>query len=462
MKIAPMILATSLAASCSSSESAAPSPTEPVSPLPLPYDTEQSNRSPPTCKFQPGDLATTTIGAGVPPIPLKHVVVLMMENRSFDHYFAGLDPNKADVKTDGTNPDPSQRDPVSQFAKSIPQSRKQVLCEGSPNHEWGPSHLQYNDGKMDGFVAASNPNGARVMEYYTEDDLPFYYWLARTFAISDRNFGSLLGPTWPNRLFLIAGTSCGWAEALDTNQGIDLCAARVPNIFNQLETASISFKLFLSVLELGIPIDSMVSDIGAYDAPSAYASVDDFRVQAANNSLPEVSLIEPNYESYTVRFGGAPTDDHPPGNMQHGQQLVYDIVAALMSNEETWKSSALFITYDENGGYYDHVRPPAACEPYKTDTQADYRFDRYGFRVPLIVVSPYARPGYVSHYITDHASILRFIQTWKNLGALTARDANAWPMLDMFDFSKTPVAAPELSTPRPMIDTAREVTCPEK
>ena len=207
----------------------------------------------------------------------------------------------------------------------------------------------------------------------------------------------------------------------------------------------------------------MVSDIGAYDNPSAYATVDDFRSHAATNSLPEVSLIEPNYESYTSRFGGAPTDDHPPANMQHGQQLVYDIVAALMSNQETWKSSALFITYDENGGYYDHVAPPAACEPSRTVMQADYLFDRYGFRVPLIVVSPYARPGYVSHYITDHTSILRFIQAWKNLGALTARDANAWPLLDMFDFTKTPAAPPDMSTtPRPTIDTAREVTCPEK
>ena len=315
---------------------------------------------------------------------------------------------------------------------------------------------------MDGFVAASNPNGARAMEYYTEEDIPFYYWLARTFAISDRNFGSLLGPTWPNRLFLIAATSCGWAEALDTNQGIDVCAASRRNLFNQLGDASISFKIFLSVLDWGIPIDSMVSDIGAYDDPNAFATIDDFRGQAATDSLPAVSLIEPNYESYTARFGGAPNDDHPPANIQRGQLLIHEIVSALMSNPETWKSSALFITYDENGGYYDHVVPPAACQPVKTDQKADYGFDRYGFRVPLLVVSPYARPGYVSHYITDHTSILRFIQAWKNLPALTGRDANAWPMLDMFDFAQVPTAAPDISQLKPIIDTVREVTCPEK
>jgi len=366
------------------------------------------------------------------------------------------------VKRDGSNPDPSQRDKVSKLPVSIPQSRKLALCEPSPNHEWGPTHLQYNGGLLDGFVAASNPNGARVMEYYAEEDIPFYYWLARTFAISDRNFGSLLGPTWPNRLFLIAGTSCGWAEAVDTADGIEICAVDTRNIFNQLDDASISFKIFLSALDEGIPIDSMVADIGAYDNPLAYSTVDAFRSRAAGNSLPDVSLIEPNYESYTVRFGGAPNDDHAPANIQRGQLLIWEVVSALMSNPETWSSSALLITYDENGGYYDHVIPPSACQPVRTDQIPDYGFDRYGFRVPLLVVSPYARQGYVSHYITDHTSILRFIQTWKNLGALTARDANAWPMLDMFDFTAPPIPAPDISQLKPIIDSVREATCPEK
>ena len=466
MRFAFMILAASLALSCGG-ESSAPeedaSCREPVSPPPLLYDTEQANRSAPTCKFQAGDLATTTIGAAIPPMPLKHVVVLMMENRSFDHLFSGLDPAKADVKRNGNNPDPSQRDKDSKLPVSITQSRKQTLCEPSPNHEWGPTHLQFNNCALDGFVAASNPNGARVMEYYTEEDIPFYYWLARTFAISDRNFGSLLGPTWPNRLFLIAGTSCGWAEAVDTNEGIEDCAAlKARNIFNQLDDASIPFKIFLSVLDYGIPVDSMVADIGAYDNPWVYSTVEDFRSQAAGNSLPDVSFIEPNYESYTVRFGGAPNDDHPPANIQRGQLLIWEVVSALMSNPETWSSSALFITYDENGGYYDHVIPPSACDPAGDAAIPDYGFDRYGFRVPLLVVSPYARQGYVSHYITDHTSILRFIQAWKNLGALTARDANAWPMLDMFDFTAPPMAAPEISLLKPVIDFAREATCPEK
>jgi phospholipase C len=263
---------------------------------------------------------------------------------------------------------------------------------------------------------------------------------------------------------LLAATSCGWAEALDTNEGIDLCAATTRNIFNQLDDASVSFKIFLSALDYGIPIDSMVSDIGAYDNPLAFATINDFQSQASTNSLPEFSLIEPNYESYTARFGGAPNDDHPPANIQRGQLLAYNVVAALMSNEETWKSSALFITYDENGGYYDHYPPPSACEPVKNAPVADYAFDRYGFRVPLIVVSPYVvTPGYVSHRVTDHASIIRFVQAWKNLGALTGRDANAWPLLDIFNFAQTPTPAPDISqhTP-PAVDAVREASCPEK
>jgi len=143
---------------------------------------------------------------------------------------------------------------------------------------------------------------------------------------------------------------------------------------------------------------------------------------------------------------------------------MYEIVSALMSNPETWKSSALFITYDEHGGYYDHVVPPRACDPGGPDfKRADYAFNRYGIRVPLIVVSPFAKAHYVSKYVTDHTSILRFIQGWKNLGALTFRDANAWPLLDIFDFTNVPADPPiPDATAIPVIDPIKDATCPER
>jgi phospholipase C len=469
MRITMVMVAVATVVGCGgSSENTSSSPTDggpsgPVSPPPLGYDTEQANRI--GCRFKAGDVIATTVGVATPAIPLKHVILLMMENRSFDHIFAGLTNPDADVQTNGSNLDPSQRDPVTNQVLPVFQKRKQTVCEASPNHEWGASHLQFNNGNMDGFVAASDPNGARAMEYYTEEDIPFYYWLAQTFAISARHFASLIGPTWPNRLFYIAATSCGYAEAVDTNEGIDTdCGVTARNLFNQLDDASVSFKIFISAEVLSLPslADSMVFDVGAYDDPRAYSTIDEFRSQAGSNSLPEVAFIEPNYESYTSRFGGIPTDDHPPANIERGQLFVYQIIAALMSNPETWNSSALFITYDEHGGYYDHVVPPAACPPDPNSPEADYAFDRYGFRVPLIVVSPYARAGYISRYITDHTSILRFVQAWKNLGALTGRDANAWPLLDMFDFTQSPTPAPDISALQPVIDAAKEIVCPEK
>src|ERR1700733_14914961 len=132
---------------------------------------------------------------------------MMMKNRGFDYYFGALAGLRGDVEATTTmsNPDPATR-------MNVPQFHLTSNSTASTNHEWGGSHLQYDDGLMDGFVLASNPGGARAMGYYMCDDIPFFYWLAKTFAISDHHFSSLLGPTWPNRLFTMAATSCGFGE----------------------------------------------------------------------------------------------------------------------------------------------------------------------------------------------------------------------------------------------------------
>jgi phospholipase C len=432
-------------------------PSSPATPnSDVPYDMKQGKRK--SCTFGPGDTVDTTVGTIPPMMPLKHVVLLMMENRSFDHYFSGL--SNVDAHHGDTNPDPSYlNDP----GHPVPQTKANTVCENGPSHEWGPSHLQFDNGKMDGFVAVG---GATAMSYYTEIDIPYYYWLARTFAISDRHFSSLLGPTWPNRLFTVAATSCGFAEGDDTNPLISTnCGAVAPNLFNQLDQAGASYTVFddgQTPYIGSVPmLSSLFFDIFALNDPTKFATFDDFVSQAGSNSLPDVSVIEPNYQSWAHIVGGTPNDDHPPADIQLGQQFVYSAVTALMSKMETWSSSAMFITYDENGGYYDHVVPPAACPPEDNMPVSDYAFNRLGFRVPLIVVSPYVKRGYVSHYVTDHTSILRFIQAWKNRGALTKRDANAWPMLDIFDFNQTPTAPPKPTGHTPLApDPTKESQCP--
>ncbi len=439
-----------------------PAPKEgPVSPTAPAYDTQQASRA--SCTFGPGDPVATTVGTIPSMLPLKHVILLMMENRSFDHYFSELpkDLPEVDAHQGDSNPDPSD---LKDRGHPVKQAHEEGVCENGPNHEWGPSHLQFDNGNMDGFVAVG---GSTAMSYYGKADIPYYYWLAENFAVSDRHFSSLLGPTWPNRLFTVAATSCGYAEGDDTNPLISTnCGAIAPNLFNQLDKVGASYTVFddgRAPIVGNVPmLSSLFFDIFALNDATKFATFGDFVSQARTNSLPDVSIIEPNYQSWAHIVGGTPNDDHPPADIQLGQQFVFAAVDALMSNMDGWGSSAMFITYDENGGYYDHVIPPAACPPVDDMSVSDYAFDRLGFRVPLLVVSPYVKSnGYVSHYVTDHTSILRFIQAWKGMGALTKRDANAWPMLDMFDFSRTPGAPPDPtgSTP-PTPDPTKESGCP--
>lgn len=157
--------------------------------------------------------------------------------------------------------------------------------------------------------------------------------------------------------------------------------------------------------------------------------------QMGERRLADVVFIEPNYGHLDLTYGKQDeNDEHPPSNIQHGQAFVLRIMKALLSNPTVLAHSVVFITWDENGGFYDHVPPPLACKP-DGSVPADFDFARYGFRVPFFAISPWSKPNFASSYSADHTSILRFIEAWKNLPALTARDANAWPLLDMFDFS---------------------------
>src|SRR4029453_7328328 len=185
---------------------------------------------------------------------------------------------------------------------------------------------------------------------------------------------------------------------------------------------------------------------------------EEFAVDAAAGTLPAVSGVAPKFFG-DVNVQG---DEHPPANVQTGQAFVAGAIESLMAGP-LWPSSALFLTYDEHGGFYDHVPPPAACVPddvppmlLEGDTVAD--FDRYGFRVPVVVVSPFAKKRFVSHVVHDHTSILRFIETRFDLPALTRRDANADPMLEFFDFADPPFTRPP-KLPRAKLDSKLAEQC---
>lgn len=393
--------------------------TGPIKPV---WDVNADKRK--SCVFALGSKTTETIGPAVPhgdALPFKHVIFLMQENRSFDHYLSKLPEygvTDVDVAKDtDTNPDPSTGKPIKRYHESR-------YCIVDTAHNWSPVHLQYDDGLMDGFVMTSNPGGARAMGYYDQTDLPFYYWMAKTFAISDRHFCSLLGPTWPNRFFFYGATSWGRTHTPDTPP------LGKPKITDQLDSAGKKWKIYRNGL----------SSFGLVFGPSyAGTDFDNFAKDVAADKLPELSIIDPNFGA-TVLDGiagasGVQDDEHPPANIQRGQLLAKRVLDALASNPTVWKKSVFIIAYDEHGGFYDHVVPPEACEP-DGDRPPDYKFDRLGIRTPLFIASPWTKPGYVSHVTTDLTSITRFIQNRWDLPALTRRDANAWPLLDFFDFSK--------------------------
>ena len=175
-----------------------------------------------------------------------------------------------------------------------------------------------------------------------------------------------------------------------------------------------------------------------------------------NGTLPEVAWVDPSWAT----GGTQSTDEHPPANPQIGQAWLRDVVMRLMASPQ-WAETALIVTYDEHGGFFDHVAPPEACPPGDFDPEGGgggFDYDHLGFRVPLVIVSPYARAGYVSDRVTDHSSILRLLEARYQLPALTGRDANAWPLLDMFDFASPPFVAPPELAESP-VDGARNADC---
>jgi phospholipase C len=410
------------------------------------------------CAFGQGASPSETIACpdSGPDIPVQHIIVLMQENRSFDHYLGhlpGHGQDDVDVAPAGTsNPLPPG---VTDGSGStvVPWTHGTSNCFDNPNHSWSGSHQAWNQGANDGFVIASgtpnddegnDPTGSRAMTYYDDSDLPFYYQLASTFAISDRYFSEVLGPTFPNRLYLYAGSSFGIV-------GDDIDTDLHRTIFAVLNDRGISWKVYASEVPAALLTASF-----AIDSIGHVAGIDDFAEDARQGQLPAVSWVDPVFLTAAATL----SSEEAPADMQVGQQFVYRQVSALMSSP-SWATSAMFITYDETGGLYDHVPPPAACPPDGTppSDQADLGgFDRHGFRVPLFVVSPYARAHFVSHAVHSHTSILRFIETRFGIPALSARDANADALLDMFDFASPPfLSPPDLQAPT--VDAARLAAC---
>ncbi len=323
----------------------------------------------------------------------------------------------------------------------------------SLNHGWNDMHADWDNGQNDGFVMNNNPDGQRAMFFEDDSVIPFYYALANTFSIGDRYFAPVMTSTWPNRMFLMAATSFGIGDnSIDT---LDSPTSPSPQIFSLLEEGHHTWKDYTDG-------PHQVIFFGSFGLQAStimhYGNVKcDLMNDIAQNTLPDVSIV----------MGDEVTEDSDEGPSDLpgiGGQLVEAIVRKVFASPE-WKDTVVFITYDENGGNADHVPPEPSCAPddYIPHDQNGKPFTgdflRTGFRVPFIVVSPFAKAHYVSHQIYDHTSITRFIEATFGLPALTARDANATPPMDLFDFQSPPFMTPPNITATTTVDPTVLAQC---
>jgi phospholipase C len=397
-------------------------------------------------------------GAPDPSIPIDHVVVVMMENHSFDSHLGmlGHKPNNRPavdgltVDAGGTLLNYNPATP-SGFIRSF---HMPSLCqmESNPSQAWNATHLSVNGGAMDGFVLAPGC-GDVSMGYWDQSNIPFYYSMAGTFPVANRWFASTPAQTYPNRRFLYAATAYGLIST--TTPGPTDPGPPNGTIFDRLNAHGISWTDYAT----NLPEIAIIPSV-AENNPTHIAPIAQFYADAAAGTLPNVSLVNPDFDVVDV-IGSLPPsspvppsvrangqDEENPANLNYGESFVAGVVNAVMQSPHwTQRNIMLVWCYDEHGGYYDHVPPPAAVAPDSIPPQLgaqDVRggYDTYGVRVPAVVVSPWSRPNHVSNIVHDHTSILGFIERKWNLPPMTLRDANADALLDFFDFTSPAFATP--------------------
>jgi phospholipase C len=387
-----------------------------------------SRHLPPRSQWRhPGTRPYPKLPEGTDTLPeIDHIVVVMQENHSFDNYLGTLgrgDGLTLDSKGRPTNTNP---DPTGAYVRSFHETNTRQA--GHVTQSWNASHLQYANGRNNGFIGPESSSDWS-MSYYTGEEIPFYHSLAKTFPLCDRYFCSVLAQTYPNRRFLLSGTAFGLIATVDSSiTGIP------PNgtIFDRLDANGISWASYAT----NVSFLNVINDI-VHKNPSRIKTIDQFYADAKAGSLPAVSYVDTNILTGT---------EENPQDISLGENFVSMVANALL-NSPAWHKTMLVWTYDEHGGYYDHVPPPPAIppddiKPVLTSADQPGEYDRYGFRVPTVVMSAYSKPHFVSHTVYDHTSVLKTIERKWNLPAMTYRDANANDLLDCLDLHHRAFADP--------------------
>jgi phospholipase C len=333
--------------------------------------------------------------------PIKHIIVIVQENHTFDNYF-GTYPGANGINNSIALPiSPNSSETVSPY--HLPSAVPPVdLC-----HERGCALQSYNNGRMDGFVYAEQY--PLTMGYFDHNEIPYYWAYSSEFVLADNFFSSVLGPSLPNHIYLLAGQSGGVVDNLE-NVTLDF-----PCIMDRLDEKGVTWRYY-GVGDIFYSANPLPAFTSFKNNPARFANclpTNQFFLDVEDQKLADVTWI---------RNGSL--SEHPDQNVTVGQNFVVSLVNTVMQSPY-WSSTAIFITWDDYGGWYDHVAPP------QVDAAG------LGFRVPLIVISPYAKKGYIDHYLNDLTSILKFIETTFSLEPLTSRDENA-NLLEAFDFKQTP------------------------
>jgi phospholipase C len=435
--------------------------------------------------------ATVTVGSGGTGTikAINHIIFLSQENRSFDTYFGKLNEYRAQqglpADVDGLPDDckssnsdwtvPCGAMNKAPDANGVPTTpiyafRLKTMCIENTSADWIASHWDFNAENpssdtpaMDGYAISaassaistgtSDTQGIRAMGFYNGDDLTYAYWLATQFGTSDRWFSPEPARTQPNRYYMVGATSGGQAypSGVTINQ---------KTIFDLLQQAGVSWKIYSQ--DGSTSASAFAGFMSRYGSSGKIVPIAQFITDAQTGTLPAVAYIE------------KPDADQHPGinvNIQDGLNEVRNLVNALMYGP-SWKDSVMIVTFDESGGLYDHVPPPtnvpnpdgikpldictsssdsrctlAAASHSAPPYDADGDFTRYGFRVPLMVISPFAKPHFVSHSVTDYTAWMKLVETRFGLPSLNARDAAQIDMTEFFDFQAVPWATPPQNPP---------------
>ena len=431
--------------------------------------------------FRQNHAATGTIA------DLKHVVILMQENRSFDHYYGtlrgvrGFSDKQALRYQNGATifeqPDKSRADLGYLLPFHMDSGKVHAQNAGELDHSWAGDHSARNGGLWNNWIAAKTE---RTMGYFTRDDLPFNYALADAFTICDGYHQSILGPTSPNRMYLWAGTSHGWT---DNPPDYTVQFADITTYPELLLKAGISWQVYTNhEVGDGEGNDGWVGDYG--DNPLWFYQQYQASEKAATTAGQQLAVqgavqpwqpnagtpLGPNHVNHVLaRFisdctaGTIPQvswivapyeySEHPSASPSYGAHYVRTVLEALMGNQALWETTALFITYDEHDGYFDHV-PPAAPEATVTSEFISGLPIGPGSRVPMIICSPWTRGGYVDSNSYDHTSVLRFLETWTSVQApnITAwRRSVTGDLTAAFDFTSPDFSVPSLPDTVPLI-----------